>query len=159
MIRLALVTVGMVSLISFNDQKQQLARCEIEAAKVYPKFIDAPSGQPLASIQLCMKAAGYDWVVGFPADRECGPTHIMLGMPDLDDTGATASPPQNQIRTLTGCVAESTRLGPNILPMAAANACARGDKRAAIHASPLHQRTDGQTYPSRRCRLRHTTGT
>ena len=87
MTRLTMILAGTVSLISFSDQKQQLARCEIEAAKVYPRYIDAPHGQPLEYIQLCMKAAGYDWI-GFPADRQCGPAHIMMGKPDIDDSGA-----------------------------------------------------------------------
>jgi len=70
---------------TFGDQKQQLARCEIEAVKIYPSFLDAPSGQPLAYIQLCMKAAGYDWSTDNPG---CGPALIMQGKPDIGDEGA-----------------------------------------------------------------------
>ena len=83
------------SAASLNDLKQQLAQCEISAANVYPRYIDAPNGQPLAFIQLCMKSAGYDWV-GFPTDPECGQTHIMMGMPDLDDSGAHCFAPMKR---------------------------------------------------------------
>jgi hypothetical protein len=79
------VAVIMLLAASFGDLKQQLAKCEIEARKVYPNFIDAPAGQPLALIQLCMKSAGYDWVGSAPG---CGPSSIMMGKPDLDDSGA-----------------------------------------------------------------------
>ena len=58
---LVLISLMIPVAASFSDLKQQLAKCEIEAAKVYPSFMEAPPGQPLTFIQLCMKAAGYDW--------------------------------------------------------------------------------------------------
>jgi hypothetical protein len=90
---LLLVSLMVPVVASFDDQTQQLARCEIDAAKAYPSFIDAPNGQPLAFIQLCMKAAGFDWV-GFPADMECDQTLIMQGKPDIRDGGAHCFAPR-----------------------------------------------------------------
>lgn len=88
--RAVLIALLIPAAASFGDLKQQLAKCEIEAVKVYPRFIDAPAGQPLAFIQLCMKAAGYDWAGDAP---NCGPSSIMMGKPDLDDSGARCFAP------------------------------------------------------------------
>lgn len=88
-----LLLVPLLVPINLSDVTQQLARCEIEAAKTYPRFLGAPNGQPLAFIQLCMKAVGFDWV-GFPADTQCNQTLIMQGKPDIGNGGAHCFTPQ-----------------------------------------------------------------
>jgi hypothetical protein len=40
----------------FNDQKQQLAKCELEARQYPPR-----SNEAITYINLCMQANGYEW--------------------------------------------------------------------------------------------------
>jgi hypothetical protein len=57
--RLLLIVVGALLLTGcFDDQKQQLAKCEIEATRQYP---DQEFVKSVEHIRLCMRAAGYEW--------------------------------------------------------------------------------------------------
>jgi hypothetical protein len=67
----------------FSDQKQELARCQLEANKIYPNFFDMPPGQPIDQIRLCMQAAGYEWV-GLGGDERCDFYRIMMALPASD---------------------------------------------------------------------------
>jgi hypothetical protein len=82
---------------SFSAQKRALAQCEIDAAKVYPSFLYAPMGQPLEQIQLCMKAAGYEWV-GFEGDTRCDRSLIMQGKPENHDEGSYCFAPADSFQ-------------------------------------------------------------
>jgi hypothetical protein len=82
----ALVLLG----CSDDQKKQQLAKCEVQAKKTYPSFMDAPSGEPLNTIKLCMGAAGYAWIGTGPhlENLRCHQSNIMMGLPDdVDDEG------------------------------------------------------------------------
>jgi hypothetical protein len=92
MSRLGILSLALFLAGCFEDPKRQLAECELQAAKIFPSFLDAPEGQPLAQIQLCMKAAGYEWV---PADPRCNRSLIMQGKPDVGDEGAHCFHPSN----------------------------------------------------------------
>ena len=43
----------------YTDQQKQLASCETDAARAFPKPVP---GQPLKAIQACMEGAGYDFI-------------------------------------------------------------------------------------------------
>lgn len=60
----ALVAVALSG--CFEDQKQQLAKCELGAKHEYPT--ETPYWDWKRYIELCMRAAGYDLVV---ADKRC----------------------------------------------------------------------------------------
>jgi hypothetical protein len=51
----------------FSDQKQQLAQCELDAQRVYPK--DGDEGRRMNYLPTCMAAHGYE---GNMADNKCG---------------------------------------------------------------------------------------
>jgi len=81
----------------FSDQKSSLAQCEIAANKTYPDFVGAPDGQPLKQIQLCMRAAGYEWV-GPEVDLRCRQSGIMQGLPELGNEGSYCFAPLSPIQ-------------------------------------------------------------
>jgi hypothetical protein len=77
------MAVASVALLGCRaDQEQQGAKCELEARKTYPNvenmYLSAPAGR---FIELCMKAAGYDFNYDNP--NCASPNYVVSEKPNV----------------------------------------------------------------------------
>lgn len=73
----------------YTDQKKQLATCEVNAARAFPRPVP---GQPFKTIKACMSAAGYDFI-GWNTGIVCDMGAVVRGQASATGTDAMCFEP------------------------------------------------------------------
>lgn len=73
----------------YADQKKQLAACEVNAARQFPRPVP---GQPFKAVKDCMSAAGYRFI-GWNTGIVCDMGAVVRGKPSATGTDALCFEP------------------------------------------------------------------